>query len=164
MGFDWTSIGTGSTIRVTEFNEFKTNVDTLYGDLELDAPSWTYLPVAASDVGIEGILKEVRTKTDYADDMNSCRNDNVSHDATVDTGDDVTDHATYDGTVDTGDETGVDNSYDVDYKATYDFGVDATNNGSYDSDDNYNVYATHRATVNDAENTTYNSSYLTEFV
>jgi len=154
MGYSWTSIGTGSTIRITEFNEFKTNIDSLYGDLELDAPTWTYLPVVAKDVGVDSILKETRTKTDYADDQNYCRNDNATHDATIhvdentgynygyetgvdeaynnaeDTGENIGHDATYDGTVYNSHYPYADSDYDLSHDDTVESGDNINDDAS----------------------------------
>lgn len=121
MGYSWTSISTGDIIRASHFNEFKTNIDSLYSDLELPAPSWTYLPVAAKDIGINERLKEVREKVDYADDMNYCRNDNTSHDINVDN----SEHSSYC----TGYNYGVDGAYDSGINSGDDAGYDITDNG-----------------------------------
>ena len=118
MGFSWTNIVQYVTeVKAAHINQVKTNVDSVYTDLELSAYNWLYLPVSVGDEMQHEDFKEMRDAIDYADDMNYCRSHNASY-----MGTDYTDHR---GTVYTGENTGYDSGYLAGVDGNYDSGYDS---------------------------------------
>jgi len=139
MGYSWTPINVGDYIKAAHFNEIKDNLEDLYEDLQLAPPSWTYFPVSPGQYIKADHIQELRDKTDYADDMNYCRQENTAKYST----DKSSDEGSYHNDL----HSGVDNSYKGTVKSDYNPGHD----GSYDSsvDDGYNSGL-------------YNSDYISE--
>ena len=134
MGFSWTSILVGDIELDDIIDEIQTNIETVYSDLLLGAPSWTNLPVNAGDFVKNAQFVEIRNKVDYADDMNYCRQHNAAHDSTFDN--DINTG------VDSGDNIGYDASYDLSYDSSHDKSEDASAISGYDSIDYGSNYST----------------------
>jgi len=125
MGFSWTSIIVGDITLDDIIDEIQTNVETVYSDLALDPPSWTELPVNVEDLEETADYQDIRTKIDYADDMNYCHSHNTDHDGA--------DNADADASVYTGQNTGYDSGYKAGVDSNYDSDVKSTHNSSVDS-------------------------------
>lgn len=142
MGFSWTNIIRYVTeIAAAHINQVKTNVDSVYTDLELTAYNWLYLPVSVGDEIQHEDFKEMRDAIDYADNMNYCRSHDVSYmgadDAvarrTVYTGEKTGVDSTHRATVYSGQNSGYDSWYKSAYKNDHKSGVLSDENTGVDS-------------------------------
>jgi len=90
MAFSWTTIDDGTIITSAQWDEIKTNVDTLTSNLGIAAYTWSELPVTA-DVNTPDIpdLQELRNALDYVNDNNTCSSYNAALDSTVNSGRDI---------------------------------------------------------------------------
>jgi len=148
MGFSWTPIEVGDEILAAHINEVKTNLDSLYDDLQLSHYNFVELPVNVGDEIKRDQFNEMRAATDYADDMNYCR----AH------------KATYHGTVDNDVNTGVDNTDKIGYDSSYDSGYDSALDGTVDGTDDYGYDGSYNSGVDNNEHRTYYSSYKDEYL
>jgi len=131
MGYSWTSINKGDKILADHWNEVKTNLDDLYNDLQLSQYSWVNFPVASGQIIKYDHLSELRDATDYADDMNYCREHDASQDITINndehtgyySGEDSpyynNEHYTYKNNYHSGYNSGVNSAQDNPYNSTY---------------------------------------------
>lgn len=144
MGFDWTAITQNVTIILAAHqNEIRTNINTVYDDLELDHYAWVYLPVDIGEEIDDADFQEMRDAIDFADEQNTCRNHDVAYDlddnAIAETGDDGIVH------------TGADSNYNPGYDGTNNPGVDTDYDSSVDGTNRVGVDTGHDSTVYSGE-------------
>jgi len=111
MGFIWVEgIAVGDSIDAADYNEVKTNVDTLYTDLGKNypgcvGPGWVIMPVAADDGILTSQSTELRNRIDWIED-NKCGADQVAHNLPVDAGENVGVNVGADSGANTGEDVG----------------------------------------------------------
>ena len=147
MGFSWTNIIRHETeVAAAHINQVKTNVDSVYTDLELSAYNWLYLPVGVGDEIQHEDFKEMRDAIDYADNMNYCRSHDVSY---MGADDEVARGVVY-----TAQNSGYDSGYKAGVDGAYRATVYSTQKSGYDSSYNYAVDNDHNSGVDSADHTT----------
>jgi len=159
MAFSWTTVNDGTVISGAQWNEVKTNADTVISNLGIAAYSWSELPVTQGVSKFEPAeVSDLRAALDYAHDNNTCSAENASHNTTVDATDDTSVNAVDDTTVQSVNYVGD----DVGDNVTYNLGEDAVVNGPvYVAEYNpkYTSYKTSKYSYNYAsQNATYNIS------
>lgn len=168
MGFSWTPLVQFVTeIKAAHQNQIKTNIDTVYTDLELSAYGWAYLPVNIGDEILHEHHKEMRDAIDYADDMNYCRAHNTGYDGADDAVDRATVYSGQNTGYDSGYQAGVDEghkySVDNDYHSSYHSGQKSGYDSSYNAGVDSSNYITHKSgfesNVQSGENGSYNLDY-----
>jgi len=148
MGFSWTEIVQYETeIAAAHINQVKTNVDSVYADLELPAYNWAYLPVGVGDEIQHEDFKEMRDAIDYADNMNYCRSHDVSYMGADDAVARGTVYTSQKSGYDSGYKAGVDGNYDSGIKSGYNSGYNSGDQNTYRSSVNTNVWSPHNMTV-----------------
>lgn len=156
MGFSWTNIIQHETeIAAAHINQVKTNVDSVYTDLELPAYGWAYLPVSVGDEIQHEDFKELRYAIDYADNMNYCRSHNVSYMGADDAVARGTVYTAQNSGYDSGYKAGVDSNYDSGVDGSYQSGVETYHNSGFDSYDRSSVLSGHYSNVLDVAESYY---------
>jgi hypothetical protein len=136
MAFSWSSLSAGDPIEASDFNEVKTNLDSIFTALGISPdPAWTgEWDLQAGDSIKSAHAQELRDKTDYADN-NWC----------------TTHYATHKTTHQTTHYSSHLNGYNNGYKSTHYSSNLATHNSGYESTDN--------GTHNNFNNGAYYSTY-----
>jgi len=158
MGYSWTPISKGDIIKAAHFNEIKNNLEDLYNDLQLDPPSWTYFPVSVGEVILKAHIDELRDKTDYADDMNYCRNYCSGLEITVYPGANTGYYGTHKKTQKNNVETGYCSPHNSNADNGEDTGANITHYSHEDTDDNSPYYITVFSSVKNSALSLYFSS------
>ena len=97
MGFTWTEISIGDEITAAVIAEMRTNLNTLYGNLDLAAWIWSNIPVQDKIIPATQYT-EFKDVTDNADDQNYCRTHYATHDSSYNVTHDTTLYADHDTT------------------------------------------------------------------
>jgi len=156
MAFSWTTVNDGTVITAAQWNEVKTNADTVISNLGIAPYGWSELPVTQEVDKFEPAeVTDLRDALDYAHDNNTCSAENVAFDSGVELGDDVSVDAGDDITVLIGHKSGNDAS---DNSAAL-VGDDGTIRSSYDASINSTRYVTYKSDYNSTVKSGYNSGY-----
>jgi len=137
MGYTWTSVSAGDKILADHWNEIKTNLDSLYSDLDLNTRNWVNFPVSQGSLIKYDHLSELRDATDYADDQNYCRDHDATYNVTVNDGEDATYNSGDKGTYNNNANSGVDNDHHSTYKGTVNSTYHSSDKGA-DHDSGHN--------------------------
>lgn len=82
MAFSWISVTGGTEITSAQWNEVKTNTDTLISNLGIAAYSWSEMPVT-QNVSKPDVAdtQELRNALNYAHNNNTCSSENATYDS-----------------------------------------------------------------------------------
>ena len=132
MAFTWRSLSAGDSIENEDFNEIKTNMDTIYTSMGISrpgctGPGWTLLPVSDGGAITSAQMQQIRDVIDYAD-TNSCPANNGAYNTYVYSGQNAIVDSSYNGYVDGSDMATYCSTHRATVWSSYNTGVKWTYN------------------------------------